>query len=447
MSTMVAPPPAAAVRPVTGTLPRVWIATSYNESSILNLARAAQEAGRLAGLFIPEQPPVTVDRALALPPLKGGRVEALVRRRARAVAEFPANRVRPTLFVGNLARVAVWTAGLRSPLPDGALTYAFDRAVARAIRREGRPGDVLVGMHCSSEASFRAARERGLLTVYNHVNCDMRVLNERMQTAAARLGIAASGLWPEWLLRRVDREIALADYVFSSSSWLRDDLIARGSPPSKVHILPDGVDLGRFAPEDLSAPAARVGQETPRPLRIVSVGVVSLGKGLQDLDAAIARCGPEVVERCEAIGGIVDRELVRHTPLIRYRGLLHHEEVAQALREADVFVLPSLGDTMPRVVMEALATGLPVLTTNVSGCEHIITHGENGYIVPWGDPDALAAVLRFLAACPARRRAVGAAARRTAEEWTWARHGAGFVDWLGKLPISGHFAERRFARE
>lgn len=432
MSTAVATPaiPASAAA-APRALPRVWVSTSYNETSILNIARAAGLAGRLAGLFTPEFPPTGLSRALALPRLQASDFAALIARRARPLADFPAHHLRPTLFAGNLARVAVWTAGVRNPFPDAALTYAFDRAVARVIAREGRPGDVLIGMHNSSEATFRAARSRGVLTAYNHVNCDMRALNARMRDAGARLGLEPSGLWPDFLLRRVDREVALADYIFSSSGWLRDDLIARGVPPATVRVLPDGVDLGRFAP-----PAEPTTPPVARPLRVVFVGIVSLGKGVQDLDAAVARCGPGVVERCEVVGGIVDEGLVRQTPHITYRGMLHHDEVAQALRDADVFVLPSLGDTMPRVVMEALASGLPVITTNVAGCEHIIQHGENGYIVPWGDPDALAATLRFLAAAPGRRRTVARNARRTAEAWTWPRHAAAFTDWLASLPVA-----------
>jgi glycosyltransferase involved in cell wall biosynthesis len=431
--TLVAPPDNAPASAPRIALPPVIISTSYNESSILNLARTAAEAGTLEAVFTAEAPSDGLRRLVALPHLRDGRLAATVARRARGVADLPEATVRSRLFVANLARVGVWVAGLRGPGPDGAMQLLFDAVVARDLARHrpgARPGGVLVGMHNSSLHSFLAARQRGMLTVYNHVNCDLEGLNARVRAAGARLGIRPHGLWPAWLLRRVRCERAVADYILVSSTHLRDDLIARGVPPGKLQVLPDGVDAGRFAPR-VAGPIAAGGTGG---LRVLFVGVVSLGKGIHDLDAALARCGPGVVASCEAIGGIVEPELVAQTGHIRYRGMVHHEEVARALREADVFVLPSLGDTMPRAVMEALAAGLPVITTREAGCDHVIRHGENGYIVPAGAPDAIAAILRDLAASPATRRAVGQAARRTVEALPWTRHGASFLDWLGNLP-------------
>lgn len=435
MTPTMAPPTVTTASPVAA--PRVTIATSYNESSVHNLARAAGAAGLLDSLITPEAPPPAVRRWLEKAPpahtrkVPGvGRVAGVIGGRASSVPGGQA--VRSRLFAANLVRLAVWRAGLRGPLPDGVLTLLFDAAVARDLHRRGsqRVG-LLVGMPCSSLRAFLKARERGMLTAYNHVNCNLHGLNSAVHEAAARLGIRPASPWPGWLVRRVDREVEAADYVLVSSTFLRDDLAARGVPAGKLVVLPDGVDSRRFAP-----PREARRREPGEGLRVLFSGVVSVAKGLQDLDAAVALCGEDVAS-CVAIGGTVDRALPDRTPRIAYRGMVAHEEIVAAMRDADVFVLPSLGDTMPRVVMEALACGLPVVTTRESGCDHVIRDGENGFIVPAGDPAAIAMVLRRLAADPDAARAIGRAARRTAEAFTWERHADAFLAWLASLPAPG----------
>src|SRR5689334_18163072 len=128
--TLVAPPESAPASVPRVALPPVIISTSYNESSILNLARTAAEAGGLEALFTAEAPSGGLQRLVALPPLRGGRLAETVARRARGVADLPAEAVRSRLFAANLARVGVWVAGLRGPGPDGTMQLLFDAVVA-----------------------------------------------------------------------------------------------------------------------------------------------------------------------------------------------------------------------------------------------------------------------------------------------------------------------------
>ena len=74
---------------------------------------------------------------------------------------------------------------------------------------------------------------------------------------------------------------------------------------------------------------------------------------------------------------------------------------------------------MPRAVLEAMACGLPVITTESSSYGHVIQHGENGFIVPEEDPGAIAAIIARLAEDGGLRERVGRAARATAEAHTW----------------------------
>jgi glycosyltransferase involved in cell wall biosynthesis len=78
------------------------------------------------------------------------------------------------------------------------------------------------------------------------------------------------------------------------------------------------------------------------------------------------------------------------TPTVRFEGFLPSARVAQWYRDSDVFAFPSVNEGLARVLLEAMATGLPVIATTSSGAEDCVTPGVDGTIVPPRDPDALA---------------------------------------------------------
>jgi glycosyltransferase involved in cell wall biosynthesis len=104
---------------------------------------------------------------------------------------------------------------------------------------------------------------------------------------------------------------------------------------------------------------------------------------------------------------------------VRFVGRLGRDEVAALNRESDIVVNPSLVDNMPNSILEALATGTPVVSTDVGGVRHLVTHERTALLVPPADPDAMAAaILRLVRddALAARLRAEGLA---DVEQYTW----------------------------
>jgi glycosyltransferase involved in cell wall biosynthesis len=100
------------------------------------------------------------------------------------------------------------------------------------------------------------------------------------------------------------------------------------------------------------------------------------------------------------------------------RGVLflgHRDDVDALYHAMDIFVLPSHREGFPRAAMEAAASGLPIVATDVRGCRQVVDHGVTGLLVPVGDRGALAAALARLAAEPALRRSMATSARRRAE--------------------------------
>jgi phosphatidylinositol alpha-mannosyltransferase len=184
-------------------------------------------------------------------------------------------------------------------------------------------------------------------------------------------------------------------------------------------VVPNGVDLG-------AAPSG------PKPvnehLKIVFVGREEERKGLPVLLSAFAGLRQHVPAQLEVIGA--DPEGVE--PLlaqveggmngIETLGRVDDEELWRRLHGADVLCAPSLGgESFGMVLTEAFAAGTPVVASEIAGYRQVVTHGRDGLLVPPGDPLALAEALRSLSVDPARRREMGAAARRRADDFAWPR--------------------------
>ena len=104
-----------------------------------------------------------------------------------------------------------------------------------------------------------------------------------------------------------------------------------------------------------------------------------------------------------------------------YTGSLHGEELAAAFASADVFVFPSTTDTFGNVVIEAQASGLPVIVSDVGGPKDLVEDGIDGLITKGLDLDALTTAVKYLVGDPALRRRMGEASRARVAERDWSR--------------------------
>lgn len=202
--------------------------------------------------------------------------------------------------------------------------------------------------------------------------------------------------------------------VVANSAGLRA-LAQRTMQRRAVGVIPNGVDLRRFdGPRVESAPP-----------RVLFVGRIVAQKGLDDLVAALAMIA-DVAYTLVLVGDGDARQTVETdvaakglSHRARFTGWLAHDGVAAHYREAAVLVLPSLGEGMSNVVLEAMAAGLPVVATRIAGSEELVIDGETGLLVPVRDPAALAVALRRLLGDAALRQRMGAASRARAEGYSW----------------------------
>jgi glycosyltransferase involved in cell wall biosynthesis len=205
-------------------------------------------------------------------------------------------------------------------------------------------------------------------------------------------------------LKRIDAYVAI-------SRELQNEFSALSFPSTKVYYLPNGVDVERFKPaaEMRDARIRQLLQLNPRKRVALTVGVFDRRKNIGWLinewikhnafqtDAVLVAIGPQ--SRTDNDGSFLEslrQTAARHPHLVRI--VDHVDNIENYFQAADFFVLPSTNEGMPNVVLEALAAGLPCITTSVSGCVDLIQEGFNGFMFSPNSPDELGTALARLLA-------------------------------------------------
>lgn len=187
-------------------------------------------------------------------------------------------------------------------------------------------------------------------------------------------------------------------------------------------VVPNGIDLDRFHPpgvEERNTARQKLGISSSD-VAVLCVGTALARKGWPELLSALGNLGRDDVLLLAACSGQGDLDIraERDRKASRVRLIDRYDIDAEELRTlyfaADVFCLPSHGEGMSNAVLEALACGLPVVTTPVGGHREVIDDGIEGVFTPVGDVSALMGVLRDLLDDPERRAAMGTAASRRA---------------------------------
>lgn len=214
-------------------------------------------------------------------------------------------------------------------------------------------------------------------------------------------GIETDGAFREPWRRRWFRRIAyeMADHVFCVSAQLRDHRAQEtGFPVKRIDVVRNGVDTRRFSfrPELRSTMRERMGV-SPDEFCIGAVGRLEAVKGLDTLLHSVASAGASNANwRVLLIGDGAERSrlehFVRESPYLaaRIRFLGDVGNVAELLAALDVYVLPSISEGISNSLLEAMATGLPVIASSVGGNVEVVCDGESGLLFPTRDSQALA---------------------------------------------------------
>ncbi|HEV2457867.1 MAG TPA: glycosyltransferase family 1 protein [Ktedonobacterales bacterium] len=222
---------------------------------------------------------------------------------------------------------------------------------------------------------------------------------------------------PTWAYRRLLHNACALTLCPSPST--AHALVRQGF--ARVSTWPRGVDTELFRPERRSETWRTQVMGDPSRTLVLYAGrlsheknlaaLVSAFKGLDDCETylVVVGDGPARADVAQALAG-------RH---VTFTGYLESEALARAYASADVFAFPSLSETFGQVVLEAMASGLPVVAFEAEGVRDLLTHGQTGLMTKAQDAGAFANALRALVASPEQRELLGKEAYRQARGRTW----------------------------
>jgi starch synthase len=231
---------------------------------------------------------------------------------------------------------------------------------------------------------------------------------------------------------------AAAAAVIAVSQGMRTDILTAYPEidPSRVHIIPNGIDTALYAPVPERDVLTRFGLRTDAPI-VLFVGRITRQKGVAHLVAAardfapglqLALCAgaPDTPELAAEIAAAVAELQSRRAGVVWIQDMLPRDQLTQLLTAADVFVCPSIYEPQGIVNLEAMACETAVVASRVGGIPDVVLDGETGLLVDYNpdDPDTfhadLAARVNELATDPARSRAMGLAGRdRAVNAYGW----------------------------
>jgi glycosyltransferase involved in cell wall biosynthesis len=234
------------------------------------------------------------------------------------------------------------------------------------------------------------------------------------------------------LARMDDAALARADAVFVENTWMLEH-VRRRIGAERVRFAPPGVDTDRFHPapvREVDGPILGVGRfSDPRKKVDLLFRAYALLRARRPAAPALVLAGRGPAPR--------DLELARDLGLadhVRVVEGLADDELAALYRRAGLFVLSSDEEGLGLVILEAMASGIPVVATDCGGPSTSVVPGDTGWIVPRGDPQALCDAMARVLDDPERAARMGAAGRqRAVDRFSLAATAAPFLDWYDRV--------------
>ena len=362
-----------------------------NGVQIVKTAAALARAGADATLLVRDSDPRPTDEIL---PLFGVEPGALRVRRVRVLHR------QGSFFLPRAAFLARAGTACVAALRRGAIVYTRDLQLADVLLGVRRRARIVYEAHAVESVLYR---ERGLL---------YGTADRPQEAKAARLRHREERVWR-----------GAAAFV-ATTAGIRDTFAEEFGARARVSVVPNGCDV----PADRGFP----GLAADRPPRVLYAGQLYPWKGVDVLVDAVARVDGVRLVILGGIPGEADEARVRARAAslgiegrVEMLGLVPQAQVARELARARVVAVPvrrtamTLRHTSPLKAFEAMAAGRPLLASDLPSSREFLRHGENAWLVPPDDPDALAAGLRTLVEDDALSDRIARRAFEDAVEFSW----------------------------
>jgi len=303
----------------------------------------------------------------------------------RGTAGVPPEHTRLNPWIGLKTFVA---AKILSPFAAESFRFGllpeFDRWVCRKLT----PGDHIISSYGYVNECFKFVRAHGGKTFLDAGNSHIENFWETLSEEHRRWNCPTPPVAPHWVARAKEMLAEHTNYVLSPSSYVTNSFLARGFQSKQIlkNVYP--VNLCLFTPRIVSRPKNQS-------LTIISTGSLSLRKGTPYLLEAFRIVRKSILGARFLLTQLVEDSVKDILPKYSDLGIewspgLPHPQLAERLRSADIFILPSLEEGLARTSLEALACGLPIIVTPHTGSNDFVTPGVNGEIVPIRDAHAIA---------------------------------------------------------
>lgn len=400
-----------------------YIAVQFGARRAYAVPALLQEAGLLEGFYTDLCGNAGMGRWLAaLPaPLQRGSLKRLARRevpesiRAKTVT-FPLQTARHVL------RRA--TGNYHTAVGDDLLWEAFDTELGRAMIRRGLGQSTHIfsmAGECLPFIEHAHQQGRTVVTEFYSMPSRREIYRDEWRRFP-ELEDEPDDAYVQWYAEKQRQVCRVTDWVIAPSQHVIDDLTGHFDfPPERCFVVPYAVHESWL---DV--------QNDPIKGRVLFVGLAGMGKGIHYAGMAQQLLADPNIE-FRIVGWASER--VRAHRLcqgLNFVGFVPRSEVREEFRRADVFILPSLFEGSAEVTYEALASGLPVITTPAAGS--VVRDGIEGFIIPERDPHALAERIRQLMDDRALRDRMSAAAKEHARQFTWKQYGERLRTVFARIP-------------
>jgi len=332
--------------------------------------------------------------------------------------------------------LTVWRiGGTGRGINAGEVSRQTARGLATIIDESGTGTIVSTSPFLMAATSLAVARSRKIKAIY-----EVRGFLEETWASRAGEGAEFSEFYRIWRAAE-GRVMAESDAVVTLSDGMRDEIISRGVPADRVHIVPNGVDIARFTPREAD-PILKAELGIPPATPVIGyIGSLVSYEGLPDLVRACAILRDRGVKfRLLIVGSGADAGRIKAAAdatnlgdLLIAPGRVPHAEIARYHALIDCFVVPRTAARVCQLVTplkpyEAMAMGRCVVASDVAAMRQVVTDGVTGRISQPEDPLSLANVLAELLANEGAREALGAASREwVLRERTWEAIGARYA--------------------
>ncbi|MBD2578180.1 glycosyltransferase family 4 protein [Oscillatoria sp. FACHB-1406] len=393
--------------------PRISLSHPTGNPNVRNAAIALWELGFLQEIIttLTYDPQSNFAKALQVLP------QPLTRELSRRTWVAPEGVNLRTYPLREIARVALMRSRIVQKLqlnPQSLVDWVYVGLDDRVSRHHL---DGLTGVYAYEDGAantFAAAKARGIACFYDlpiafyRQSCQLQ--SEERETFPELAAALQSTREPAWKLERKEREIQLSDRIFVPSSIVKQSVLNAGIPAEKIRVIPYGCPHDYFSPQ-------------PKPdsiFRALFVGRVGPRKGVHYLLQAWQKLNfPASELLCVGLNEFPTQWWAQWQDWVQYVPSVPHASLNEYYSRASVFVFPSLVEGLALVLLEAMACGIPIITTTHSGGADLIEDGVEGFIVPIRDVTALQEKLEWCYTHPQELAEMGRAARRKAEVYTW----------------------------